>query len=65
MKGDQSQSQSKNKDSRSNSHNSDNLSPLDGSPNYKTPSPIKRSSTKIRHNPDNPYRTGGPGPNKV
>jgi hypothetical protein len=48
--------------SNSNSHNSDNLSSLEGSPNYKTPSPIKRSSTKIRHNPDNPYRTGGPGP---
>ena len=52
--------------SNSNSHNSDNLSPLDGSPNFNPPSPIKHySSTKIRHNPDNPYRTGGPGPNKV
>ena len=51
--------------SNSNSHNSNNLSPLDGSPNYKTPSPIKRSSTKIRHNPDNPYRTGGPGPKNL
>ena len=65
MKGDQSQSLSMNKVSPSNSHNSDNLSPLEGSPNYKTPSPIKRSSTNSGPNPNNPYRKGGPGPKKV
>jgi len=65
MKGDQSQSQSMNKVSPSNSHNSDNLSPLDGSPNFNPPSPIKYPLTKRGPNPNNPYRKGGPGPKKV
>jgi len=54
-----------NKVSPSNSHNSDNLSPLDRSPNFNPPSPIEPSLTKIGPNPNNPYRKGGPGPNKV
>ena len=70
MKGDQSQSLSMNKVSPSNSHNSDNLSPLDGSPNFNPPSPIKPSPIKPSFmkrgpNPNNPYRKGGPGPKKV
>ena len=49
--------------SNSNSHNSDNLSPLDKSLDFKL---IKHySSTNIGQNPNNPYRKGGPGPNKV
>lgn len=61
MKGGQSQSQSMNKVSPSNSHNSDNLSRFDGSPNFNPPSPIKPSLMKRGPNPNNPYRKGGPG----
>ena len=53
--------------SNSNSHNSDNLSPLDKSLDKSLDFKLIKhySSTNRGQNPNNPYRKGGPGPKKV